>query len=118
MNNRASTQMLRDENIGALVIKDSCNTEGEVVVGMFSERDFLRAVLGRGPGILKLPVSRLMSPNVISLRSNNDTTRAVELFNASATFRSSYDQTLIGVISIRDIVAAYEPGALRAEAFA
>jgi CBS domain-containing protein len=28
------------------------------------------------------------------------------------------DHTLIGVISIRDIVAAYEPGALRAETFA
>jgi len=35
-----AAQMLRDENIGALVIKDSCNTEGDVVVGMFSEQRF------------------------------------------------------------------------------
>ena len=112
--------MLRDENIGALVIKDSCNTEGDVVVGMFSERDFLRAILGRGPGILKLPVSRLMSPNVISLRSNDDTTRAVELFNKHRIRHLPVidDHTLIGVISIRDVVAAYEPVALMAEAAA
>src|SRR5271157_1603035 len=111
-----AAKMLRDENIGALVIKDSCNTEGDVVVGMFSERDLLRAVLGRGPGILKLPVSRLMSPNVISLRSNDDTTKAVELFNKHRIRHLPVidDHTLIGVISIRDIVAAYEPVALRA----
>jgi CBS domain-containing protein len=87
---------------------------------MFSERDFLRAVLGRSPGVLKLPVSRLMSPNVIALRSNDDTTRAVELFNKHRIRHLPVidDQMLIGVISIRDIVAAYEPGAQRAEAFA
>jgi CBS domain-containing protein len=115
-----AAQMLRDENIGALVIKDSCNTEGDVVVGMFSERDFLRAVLGRGPQILKLPVSRLMSPNVISLRSNDDTTRAVELFNKHRIRHLPVidDHTLVGVISIRDVVAAYEPVALSAEAAA
>ena len=90
------------------------------MVGMFSERDFLRAVLGRGPQILKLPVSRLMSPNVISLRSNDDTTRAVELFNKHLIRHLPVidDHTLVGVISIRDIVAAYEPVALSAEAAA
>ena len=115
-----AARMLRDENIGALVIKDVCNTEGDVVVGMFSERDFLRAILTRGAGVLKLPVSSLMSPNVISLRSNDDTTRAVELFNKHRIRHLPVidEHTLVGVISIRDIVAAYEPAALRAEAAA
>ncbi len=113
-----AAQMLRDENIGALVIKDVCNTEGDVVVGMFSERDFLRAILSRGPAVLKLPVSSLMSPNVIALRSSDDTTKAVELFNRHRIRHLPVidDHTLVGVVSIRDIVAAYEPAALRAEA--
>ncbi len=112
-----AAQMLRDENIGALVIKDSCNTEGDVVVGMFSERDFMRAILARGAAIFKLPVSRLMSPNVISVRPSDDTARAVELFNKHRIRHLPVidDYTLVGVISIRDIVAAYEPVALRAE---
>ncbi len=112
-----AAQMLRDENIGALVIKDTCNTEGDVVVGMFSERDFMRAILARGPAILKLPVSRLMTPNVIAVRSSDDTTRAVELFNMHRIRHLPVidDHTLVGVISIRDIVAAYEAVALRAE---
>ncbi len=115
-----AARMLRDENIGALVIKDVCNTEGDVVVGMFSERDFLRAVLSRGPAVLKLPVWRLMSPNVIACRPSDDTTKCVELFNKHRIRHLPVidDHTLIGVVSIRDIVAAYEPAALRAEAAA
>ncbi len=112
-----AARMLRDENIGALVVKDSCNTEGDVVVGMFSERDFMRAILASGPAVLKLPVWRLMSPNVIALRSSDDTTKAVALFNKHRIRHLPVidDHTLVGVISIRDIVAAYEPVALSVE---
>src|SRR5215475_1499202 len=56
-----AARMLREENVGALVVKDVCNSEGDTIVGMFSERDFLRAFVGKGPGILKQPVSRLMT---------------------------------------------------------
>jgi CBS domain-containing protein len=111
-----AAQMLRDENIGALVIKDVCNTEGDVVVGMFSERDFLRAILNRGVGILKMPVSSLMSPRVISCSSHDDLTRTVELFNKHKIRHLPVidDHTLIGVISIRDVIAVYEPAAMKA----
>jgi CBS domain-containing protein len=111
-----AARMLRDEKIGAVVIKDTCNTEGDVVVGMFSERDFLRAVLNRGPAVLKLPVSSLMSPNVIACRSSDDTATVVELFNRHRIRHVPVidDHTLVGIISIRDIVAAYEPVALQA----
>ena len=51
-----AARMLRDENIGAIVVKDVCNTEGDTVVGMFSERDFLRAILDKGIAVLKRPV--------------------------------------------------------------
>ena len=110
-----AAQMLRDENIGALVIKDVCNTEGDVVVGMFSERDFLRAILNRGVSVLKLPVSNLMSPRVISCSSHHDLTQAVELFNKHKIRHLPVidDHTLIGVISIRDVIAVYEPAAMK-----
>lgn len=110
-----AAQMLRDENIGALVIKDVCKTEGDVVVGMFSERDFLRAILNRGPAILKMPVSNLMSPRVISCSSHDDLTKAVQLFNKHKIRHLPVidDHTLIGVISIRDVIAVYEPAAMK-----
>ncbi len=45
MNETVATaaQLLRTENVGALVVKDVCRTEGNVAVGMFSERDVTRA---------------------------------------------------------------------------
>jgi CBS domain-containing protein len=105
-----AARMLRDENIGAVVVKDVCNTEGDTIVGMFSERDFLRAIIDRGPAILKQPVSSLMTPRVISCSSRDDVARAVELFNKHQIRHLPVidDHTLIGVISIRDIVAASE----------
>jgi len=108
-----AAQMLWDENIGALVIKDVCNTEGDVVVGMFSERDFLRAILNHGVSILQKPVSHLMSPRLISCHSNDEISRAVELFNKNGIRHLPVidHNTLVGVISIRDIVAFYESAA-------
>ena len=105
-----AAKMLRQENIGALVIKDVCNTEGDTVVGMFSERDFLRAMIDRGPSVLKLPISKLMTPNVISCSSHDRVSRAIELFNKHQIRHLPVidDHTLIGVISIRDIVAVSE----------
>jgi CBS domain-containing protein len=108
-----AAQILRNENIGALVIKDVCKTEGDVVVGMFSERDFLRAILDQGVSILKMPVSHFMSPRLISCHSNDEISRAVELFNKDGIRHLPVidHNTLIGVISIRDIVALYESAA-------
>jgi len=105
-----AARMLRQENIGALVIKDVCNTEGDTVVGMFSERDFLKAMVDRGPAVLRLPISRLMTPNVISCSSHDRVSRAIELFNKHQIRHLPVidDHTLIGVISIRDIVAVSE----------
>ena len=67
-----AARMLRRENIGAVVVKDVCGTEGDTIVGMLSERDFLRAIVDSGPEILKKPVSRLMSRPVISCSPRDD----------------------------------------------
>jgi CBS domain-containing protein len=105
-----AARMLREENVGALVVKDVCNSEGDTIVGMFSERDFLRAVVDRGPGILKQPISRLMTPKVVACTSRDDISHAVALFNKHQIRHLPVieDHALIGVISIRDIVAVSE----------
>jgi CBS domain-containing protein len=105
-----AARMLREENIGAVVVKDVCNTEGDTVVGMFSERDFLRAIVDRGPAVLKQRVSSVMTPKVISCSSKDDISYAISLFNKHQIRHLPVidDHTLIGVISIRDIVAVSE----------
>jgi CBS domain-containing protein len=103
-----AARMLRSENIGAVVVKDVCGTEGDTIVGMLSERDVLRAIVDGGPAILKKPVSSLMSKPVIWCGPRDDLDHVVELFNRHHIRHVPVidHDALIGVVSIRDVVAA------------
>jgi CBS domain-containing protein len=113
-----AARMLRRENIGAVVVKDVCGTEGDTIVGMLSERDFLRAIVDSGPEVLKKPVSSLMSRPVISCSPRDDVEQVIELFNRHHIRHVPViDQdALIGVISIRDVIAADAVSAVEVEA--
>jgi len=65
-----AAQLMRAGNISALVVKDVCRTEGNVAVGMFSERDVVRAIASHGAAGVDLKVSSLISvQELISCRS-------------------------------------------------
>ncbi|MYZ48178.1 CBS domain-containing protein [Propylenella binzhouense] len=110
---QTAAQLMRRENIGAVVVKDVCGTEGEVVVGMLSERDILRAVADRGASALALPASVFMSRPVISC-GPGDTLDAVQALMDEHHIRHVPvldEHTLIGVLSIRDVLGAELGGA-------
>jgi CBS domain-containing protein len=102
-----AARMLRRENIGAVVVKDVCGTEGDTIVGMLSERDVLRAIVDQGPAVLRKPVASLMSRPVISCSPKDDLEHVIELFNRHHIRHVPVveNEALIGVVSIRDIVA-------------
>lgn len=102
-----AARLLRRENIGALVVKDVCRTEGDVVVGMISERDILRALADHGAAALKMPVSRLMSRTVVSCSARDGVERVLELMDRHHVRHLPVldEHTLIGVVSIRDVIA-------------
>jgi CBS domain-containing protein len=112
-----AARMLRQENIGAVVVKDVCGTEGDTIVGMLSERDFLRAVVDSGPAVLKKPVASLMSRPVISCSPHDDVDHVVELFNRHHIRHVPVidHDALIGVISIRDVVALNQTSEVEVE---
>jgi CBS domain-containing protein len=101
-------RLLRRENIGALIVKDVVRTEGNTAVGVFSERDVLRALDQHGAAALKLPISRLMSVNIISCSPDDETDDVLALMRQHhirhvPVFESG---NVIGMISIRDILSA------------
>src|SRR5687768_3610672 len=53
--------LMKRENVSALVVKDVCGTEGNVVVGIFSERDVARALASQGAAALASPVSAALN---------------------------------------------------------
>lgn len=109
-----AAKLLRAENTSALVVKDVCRTEGNVVVGMFTERDVVRAVAENGPKAADLKISSLISVQKLISCSQSDTIEEV-----SQVMRDNHirhlpvleDGRLVGVISIRDLVVAHEGAA-------
>lgn len=110
MNETVATaaRLLRHENVSALVVKDVCRTEGNVAIGMFSERDVVRAVAEHGPGALAMKVSALISVQKLVSCQSTDTLEHVRDLMDSHHIRHLPvidDHGLIGVISMRDLNA-------------
>lgn len=99
--------LLNRERIGAVVVKDACGSEGDTVVGIFSERDVVRAVAERGAAALKLPVAELMSRNMISCAMDDsvDHVRALMDEHHVRHLPVLAEHQLVGVLSIRDVLA-------------
>ena len=117
MNETVATaaRLLRNENVGALVVKDVCRTEGNVAVGMFSERDVVRAVVEHGQAGLGMKLSALISVQKLVSCNSTDTVEHVrDLMNDNHIRHVPVidDHTLIGVISMRDINATTGFGAV------
>ncbi|QFR33082.1 CBS domain-containing protein [Ancylobacter sp. TS-1] len=99
--------LLNRERIGAVVVKDACGSEGDTVVGIFSERDVVRAVAERGAAALKITVGDLMSRNMISC-AMDDTVDHVRALMDSHHVRHLpvlEEHQLVGVLSIRDVLS-------------
>jgi CBS domain-containing protein len=56
-----AAQLMRASDISALVVKDAVRTEGNTAVGMFIERDVVRAIAKHGAAGVNLRVSQLIS---------------------------------------------------------
>ena len=104
-----AAQLLRTQSIGALAVKDVCRTEGNVAVGIITERDVTRALAERGATV---PVSSLIS---VQRRISCTTTDALEdayqkmQENGVRHLLVIDDEILIGVIGMDDLELADAP---------
>jgi CBS domain-containing protein len=99
---REVIELLASKGVGAVVVSDASQS----VLGILSERDVVR-VLGRhGASALEDPVSRHMTPKVITV-ARDDTIEHVMQTMTEGRFRHVpvvEDGRLIGIISIGDVV--------------
>src|SRR6267142_2722665 len=68
-----AAQLMRASNFSALVVKDVVRIEGNTAVGMFTERDVVRAIAEHGTAGLKLKVSQLISVEQLVSCGSTDT---------------------------------------------
>ena len=106
-----AAQLMRASNISALVVKDVVNTEGNTAAGMFTERDVVRAIAEHGSAGINMKVSQLISVQQLVSCSSADTLEHVRHLMGAHHIRhlpviDNYN--LVGVISMRDIAAAFD----------
>ena len=109
-----AAQLMRTSNISALVVKDVVRTEGNTAVGMFTERDVVRAIAQHGAPGVNVKVGQLISVQRLVACTSSDTLEHVRhLMNVHHIRHLPVidNFSLAGVISMRDISAAFDEAA-------
>ncbi|WJR80795.1 CBS domain-containing protein [Bradyrhizobium sp. NP1] len=109
-----AAQLMRANNISALVVKDVVRSEGNTAVGMFTERDVVRAIAEHGAAGVNLKVSQLVPVQRLVACSSSDTLEHVRHLMKVHHIRHLPvidNFALAGVISMRDVSAAFDEAA-------
>jgi len=97
-----AAELLAEKKIGAVVVTEN----GDSVVGILSERDVVRGLASKGPSVLTLRVSDLMTAPVMTC-TRSDSADDVMKRMSEGRFRHMpvvEGDKLVGVISIGDVV--------------
>ena len=106
-----AAQLMRANNISGLVVKDVVRSEGNTAVGMFTERDVVRAIAEHGANGVSMRVSQLISVQRLVSCSSSDTlehVRHLMKVNHIRHLPVIDNFALIGVVSLRDVSAAFD----------
>jgi CBS domain-containing protein len=101
---RSAAEILAKHRIGAVIV----TRDGDIVDGILSERDIVRALGTRGVSILELQVQDLMTAEVIGCHPEDTAISVLERMT-DGRFRHMpviEANRMIGVISIGDVVKA------------
>ena len=95
-------ELLAAKGVGAAVVSDAAQS----VLGILSERDVVRVIARHGAAALNDPVSRYMTPKVVTV-TRDDTIEHVMQTMTEGRFRHVPvvdGARLIGIVSIGDVV--------------
>ena len=99
---KAAVEKLAERRIGALLVEDQWMKP----VGIFSERDFLKAIAKHGAAALEMTVQELMSAPIITCRPSDriDAVMATMTTKKIRHLPVMDGGKLLGIISIGDLV--------------
>ncbi len=104
-----AVKVMRRENISSVIVKDDCSTEGDTVIGVFSERDVTRALLEHGPRTCEMVLASLMAGPVISCTTSDTIETVMRLMDENQIRHLPVIENfeLLGVVSATDIMRHY-----------
>jgi CBS domain-containing protein len=94
-------QLMAEKDVGCLVVQK----EGKVV-GIISERDYARKIVLKGKFSKDVPVSEIMTSEVIGIHPDEDIEHCMELmtYHRARHLPVFENDRLVGIISVGDIV--------------
>jgi CBS domain-containing protein len=100
---RDALKLLADKNVGAVTV-----TDGEQMIGIFSERDYARKVSTSGNCSLDTPVKNLMTTEMVTVNLGST---LEECMNLMIQWHIRHlpimdNGRLVGMVSMRDVVEA------------
>ncbi|MDZ4761447.1 MAG: CBS domain-containing protein [Alphaproteobacteria bacterium] len=99
---KEAAELLDSRKVGAMVILN----EAGAVIGVFSERDLVKAVARAGAAALKSPVSESMSRQIVTARPADSIEKAMDRMTDRRIRHLPVVEggRLLGVVSIGDLV--------------
>jgi CBS domain-containing protein len=94
-------QLMADKNVGAILV-----VEGEKLVGIFSERDYVRRVALRGRSSQQTSVRETLTGNVIQVRPTHTVEECMRLMTDHRVRHLPVleGEKIVGLVSIGDLV--------------
>ena len=98
----ATVRQLTEKRIGAVIVED----DHLKPAGIFTERDFAKAVSKHGESALTMPIGKLMSSPIISVVPSDTVEHAMSLMTRAKIRHLPVmaDGALLGLVSIGDLV--------------
>jgi CBS domain-containing protein len=99
--------LMRERNVGAVIVTQS-PSDRPTAVGVITDRDIVRAQLEHAADLSSLRVEQAMSRNPLEINEQSDIGDAIHRLRARGVRRAPVvtgDGTLIGVVSIDDLIA-------------
>ena len=96
-------KLMAEKNIGALLV-----TKNDALVGIISERDYVRKGIIHGLFSQKTPVSKIMVSRIICINQNESIEAGMALMSDKHIRHLPVmeDEKLLGIVSIGDLVTA------------
>ena len=98
--------LMREEDIGCLIVTAHA-PEGDLVIGVVTDRDLAVEVLARGRDGTQVPLAAIVSGRLVTSSGDASLSEALALMADEGVRRllvTGEDQELLGVVSIDDIV--------------
>ncbi|MCE7059940.1 CBS domain-containing protein [Dyadobacter sp. CY343] len=96
-------ELMAAKNIGAVLV-----LENDLLIGIFSERDYARKVILQGRGSRDTLIREVMTSKVITVETDDKIEECMQIMSDKHIRHLPVNQhgNLIGIISINDIVSA------------